>query len=149
MCYVAAVESVSDLLLARVTDALERLSPPGLVSAYVFGSVAEDRSHNQSDIDLGVVFDPSALSDSRARFEAQLDMRRHLSPSSIGREVDIVVLNDASPALGRRIVLSGQRVYCRDTKADHGFRRNVLIRAAELEPFLQRMRRRLHDRLAQ
>jgi hypothetical protein len=58
-------------------------------------------------------------------------------------DVDLVVLNDAPPLLARRIVLEGLRVHCADGEAEHAFRRDVQLRAADLAPFLQRARARL------
>jgi len=57
------------------------------------------------------------------------------------RDVDVVVLNDAPPGLGRRVVSQGRRLVCFDPEADHAFVRDVQLRAADLEPFLQRARR--------
>ena len=62
--------------------------------------------------------------------------------------VDVVVLNDAPPGLGRHIVTTGRRVYCRDAEGDHAFVRDVQLRAADLEPFLRRARRIKLDALA-
>jgi hypothetical protein len=63
-------------------------------------------------------------------------------PAAIGREVDLVVLNAAPPLRGRRIV-RGVRVHCASPELDHAFQRDVQLRAADLEPFIQAMRRRL------
>jgi hypothetical protein len=54
--------------------------------------------------------------------------------------VDVVILNDAPPELGRRIVIEGQKLYCADHQLDHAFVRDVQLRAADLEPFLRRTR---------
>jgi len=43
----------------------------------------------------------------------------------------------------------GLRVFCTDVEADHVARRTALSRAADLEPFLRRMRRIKLDALAQ
>jgi predicted nucleotidyltransferase len=139
----AASERESLSLVRRV---LAARPVPGVLSAYIFGSIAEGRAHTQSDIDIGVLFDRDVYPDERSRFEAQLELRRHLSPASVGREVDLVVLNDASPVLGRRIIRSDQ-VYCADHEADHAFRRDVQLRAADLDLFLRKMRRLLHASL--
>jgi predicted nucleotidyltransferase len=104
-------------LAATLGTLLDRASPPGLVSAYLFGSHAEGRAHRESDVDVAVL----------------AELRRNL--------VDVVVLNDAPPGLGRRIVTAGIRVFCRDRATDHAFVRNVQLRAADLEPFLRRARR--------
>lgn len=53
----------------------------------------------------------------------------------------MVVLNDVPPHLGRRIVTTGVRVYCANPALDHAYVRDVQLRAADLEPFLRRMRR--------
>jgi hypothetical protein len=52
-----------------------------------------------------------------------------------------VNLNDASAELGRRAVTTGIRVFCTDPEADHVFVRDVQILAADLDPFLRRVRR--------
>lgn len=63
-------------------------------------------------------------------------------------DIDVVILNDAPPHLGRRIVTEGRRVFCADPEADLAFVRDVQLRAADLEPFLRRMRRLKLDGLA-
>ena len=56
-------------------------------------------------------------------------------------EIDLVVLNDAPPRFARHIVFDGRRVHCSDAEAEHAFRRDVQSRAADIGPFLGRMRR--------
>jgi predicted nucleotidyltransferase len=126
----------------RLRSLLAALPDPGVISAYVFGSIAEGRAHRESDVDLGVLLDWSRYPDDASRFEAQVQLRRHLSPASVGRDVDVVVLNDVSPVLARRIV-AGEQVCCADPAADHAFRLDTQLRAADLDPFLHKMRRRL------
>jgi len=142
----AAVSSLEPDPRARLRSVLDAVPVAGVVSAYVFGSIVEGRAHRESDVDVGVLFDRCRYPDDASRFEAQLQLRRHLSPASVGRDVDLVVLNDVSPVLARRIV-AGERVYCADSALDHAFRRDTQLRAADLDPFLQKMRRRLHRSL--
>ena len=132
--------------MTRLRAALAAEPVRGVVSAYVFGSVAEGRTHAESDLDIGVLLDRHEYPDERDRFEAQVQLRRHLSPGTVGREVDVVVVNDAPPVLARRVV-AGEQVYCADRERDHDFRRDTLLRAADLEPFLRKMRRLLHASL--
>jgi predicted nucleotidyltransferase len=132
--------------VSRVQAVLAARPVPGVVAAYIFGSMTDGRDHRDSDVDVGVLFDRQVCRDERSRFDAQIELRRHLSPASVGREVDIVVLNDVSPVLGRRIV-RGERVFCADSEIDHAFRRDVQLRAADLDPFLHKMRRLLHASL--
>jgi len=131
---------------ARLAAALRELAVPGFVAAYLFGSHAEGRAHRESDVDVGVLL--SWALDKASRFEVRVRLAAEL-PRSLGvRDVDVVVLNDAPPHLGRRIVFDGLRVFCVDPEADHAFRRDVQLRAADLEPFLRWTRRLKLEALA-
>jgi predicted nucleotidyltransferase len=113
-----------------------------VVSAYLFGSHAEDRAHVESDVDIRVLLRHAAYPDESARFDARLDLTSKLSIGLGSDAVDVVILNDAPPLLARRIVTTGRRLMCRDAAADHAFVRDVQLRAADVEPFLRRMARR-------
>ena len=52
----------------------------GLVSAYVFGSIAEGREHRESDVDLGVLLDRRIYPSNAERF----DVRLRLIPQASG-----------------------------------------------------------------
>jgi predicted nucleotidyltransferase len=142
------MEVPEDDLERRLTAALRELGAEGVVSTYLFGSHAEARAHRESDVDVGVLFDRSALPGARDRFEAGLHLSSRLQSALATRDVDVVVLNDAPPGLGRRVVSRGHRLVCFDEEADHAFVRDVQLRAADLEPFLQRARRLKLEALA-
>lgn len=112
----------------------------GVVSVYLFGSHREGRAHRESDVDVGVLLDHSTYPSRRERFDARLKLSSQLGAQLRQRSVDVVVLNDAPPLLGRRIVTTGERVFCADGDADRSFVRDVQLRAADLEPFLRRAR---------
>lgn len=119
----------------------ETSSVPGFVSVYLFGSVARGAEHRESDVDVGVLLDRSRHPDRADRNALRIDLTSALI-HVLGRNVvDVVILNDAPPELGRKVVTRGERVYCRDAEKDHAFVRDVQLRAADLEPFLRRMRR--------
>jgi len=109
-------------------------------SAYLFGSVAEGREHAESDVDVGVVLSPATYPTPQARFEARLRLIGQLR-RALGRDVDVVILNDAPPQLARRIMTRGRRVALFDDALDRAMLRTVLSRAADIEPFLRRARR--------
>jgi predicted nucleotidyltransferase len=111
-----------------------------VVSAYLYGSRAEGRSHRESDLDLGILLPRGARTSSRERFELRLELTSALIGELHDNAVDLILLNDAPPLLARRIVTRGRRVYCSDEAADHAFRRDIQLRAADLEPFLRRTR---------
>ena len=125
---------------AHIAQRLEHGGIPGLASAYLFGSEAEGRSHRESDIDIGVLLDWQAYPSRRDRFEARLRLLSELARGLEGRPVDVVVLNDAPPQLARHIATRGRRVFCLDAAMDHAFVRDAQLRAADIDPFLRRMR---------
>jgi predicted nucleotidyltransferase len=113
---------------------------PGLISAYLFGSYLEQRAHRESDVDVGVLLDRGTYPTAAERFEARLDLLSLLEHALAPRHPDVVILNDAPPGLAARIVTTGKRVTCADSESDHAFVRDSQLRAADLEPFLRRMR---------
>lgn len=122
-------------------------SEEGVVSAYLFGSRAEGREHRESDLDVGLLLDRSRHGTTATRFAQRVRLSSLLGARS-GLTVDVVVLNDAPPGLARRIVTQGKPIMVRDPQAERAFSRDVQLRAADLEPFLRRMRRTKLEALA-
>ena len=114
---------------------------PGVQAAWLFGSHCEGRSHRDSDVDVAVLLEHGRYPDARARFEARVAMTVDIIALLHRNEIDLVVLNDTQALFARRIVLDGRCVHCSDPEAEHAFRRDVQLRAADLAPFLDRMRR--------
>lgn len=113
----------------------------GVVSAYLFGSHAAGRAHRESDVDLAVLLDFRKYPAARERFDARVRLIGTLE-NLLGRtDVDLVILNDAPPELGARIVTEGKRLFCSDEELDHAYVRDIQLRAADLRPFLEKMRR--------
>ncbi len=132
---------VPEDLAARLTRLLAKTRPAGTISAYLFGSHAEQRAHRESDVDIAVLLDRAGHPSSEARFRERVRFSAWLAAELGTSMVDVVVLNDAPPGLASRIVTQGIRVYCGSAEVDHAFRRDVQLRASDLEPFLRRMRR--------
>jgi predicted nucleotidyltransferase len=137
---------------SEIVSTLERLlrdtPAPTLVSAYLFGSHAAGRAHRESDVDIGILLERRAYPTSEARFRERVRFSAWAVGALHQNAVDVVVLNDAPPHLARHIVTPGRRVFCRDPEADHAFVRDIQLRAADLEPFLRRVRRIKLDALA-
>ncbi len=131
----------SESLIQTVHQRLASSAEDEVVSAFLFGSRVEGRGHRESDVDVAVLLRPEL--DRRQRFETRLRLTSELIAALHFNDIDLVVLNDAPPLLARRIVLDGERVFCADAEADHAFRRDVQLRAADLAPFIERGRRAL------
>lgn len=120
----------------------------GVASAYLFGSHAEGRDHRESDVDVGVLLDRDRHPTLRDRFEMRIRVGSDLISVVGCNEVDVVILNDAPPLLGRKIIYDGIRVFLADPQADHAYVRDVQILAADLEPWLGRLRKLRLEALA-
>ena len=81
------------------------------------------------------------------RFEHRLSLSARLA-AGLGRDLDLVLLNDAPPLFARHIVTHGRRLVCTDRETDHAFVRDAQLRAADIEPFIRRMRQIRLERLA-
>lgn len=126
-------------LEARLHEFFDSKAGAGVASAYLFGSQAAGRAHRESDLDVGVLLSQERYPSRRCRFDHRLRLIADLIGHLHRNDVDLVVLNDVPPLLGRRIITEGI-VLCRhDPEADHAFRRDVQLRAADLEPFLRRL----------
>jgi predicted nucleotidyltransferase len=128
-----------ETIAAAIETVLARSPDTDAVSAYLFGSVAEGRSHRESDIDLALLLRRESHPDPTDRFDRRLLLMGDLE-AELGRTVDLVILNDAPPLLGRHAV-RGRRLLCRDEAADFDYVLGVQLRAADLEPWLKRMRK--------
>jgi predicted nucleotidyltransferase len=135
-------------LAQALCRAFQTAKVPGLCSAYLFGSHHEGRAHHQSDIDVAVLLDRRQYPTARDRFQERLRLASWLSHVLRQKEVDVVVLNEAPPPFARRIVTTGEQVFCANPAADHDFVRDTQLRAADLEPFLRRTRKIKLDAIA-
>lgn len=93
-----------------------------VVMAYLFGSVAEDKIHKFSDVDVAVYV--KALTKEN-EFEYQLDLIGELNDVLRSDDVDLVIMNFAFPTIIHYILRHGILLKCIDEK----FRRNYIIRS--------------------
>jgi predicted nucleotidyltransferase len=119
-----------------------------IASAYLFGSHARGTAHAQSDLDIAILFDTRTVSHPKARQTAADALRLDLMAALGQNQVDVVVLNDASPELAVSVIHTGEPLERRDAEADHVFQRDAQLRYADLRPFLDRTRRLKADALA-
>jgi len=80
---------------------------PGVVAAWAFGSAQSGPIHPDSDLDIGVLFSSRPSLAERAELRARLQEALHFD------EIDLLVLNEASP-MARFEAISGRSLFCRD-----------------------------------
>jgi predicted nucleotidyltransferase len=132
---------------AVLRDFFAREAPREVLAVYLFGSHARGTPHTESDVDVGLVLEPGSTLDQSARFNVRIELGGRLIHALHNNNVDVVVLNDAPPPLAAAAVTKGVQVYCRDARRLASVERDIQLRAADLQPFLRRMERRLLERL--
>lgn len=138
-CMGSAAENLD--VATRLERSFRDDPPDGVQVAYLFGSHAEGRAHDESDVDVAVLLDRSVFPDERSRFDERVRLTSRIVDVTNCNQVDVVVLNDAPPLLGRHIVARGQQFYCTDPAAAHAAFRDFHLLAADLEPFLRKTAR--------
>ncbi len=132
----------------RLELAFATAAPPGVVAGYLFGSHAAGRAHRESDVDVAVLLDDQVYATAAERSKARVRICAWLIGALTENDVDLLILNDAPPLLGRRVVTDGLAVHVADAERAREFVRDVQLRAADLAPFLARHRVTLLETLA-
>lgn len=134
---VAELITVLTPLLTQVEDVL---------FAYIFGSQVKGTAHDHSDIDVAVYcadIDPGPSGDMRA-VDKQIELSLVLE-QALRSSVDVVVLNRASVDMRQNVLVHGELLFCKDTKAHTQFKRTQLRLYQDyimMEPIFRHYRRR-------
>ncbi len=105
-----------------------------ILLTFLFGSFASKRIHPLSDIDIGILF--RTVPD----IYAINDLTEELS-SLLQRDVDLVVLNHASPVLKMQVLKNGILIYVSDRRHFHQF----FVDTVNQYDDLKRIRRNCED----
>lgn len=83
--------------------------------AYLFGSVAEDKQNRLSDLDIAVLVETDKLGKlDEQPFGYQVSVMTDVISLLKTNDVDLVILNYATPLLSHEVVKYGEVVFCRD-----------------------------------
>ena len=112
----------------------------GVVLAYLFGSQAEGKAGPLSDVDIAVLL--GSQTDRERWFQVQLDLMGELMDLFHRNNVDVVILNEATPLLAYQVIRHGQVVYEDETSRPAvDFAAYAISRYADTAP-LRRLKRR-------
>lgn len=110
---------MDDVTLRELQSFLRR--EEDVVVAYLFGSVAKGVVGRLSDVDVAVLLSKD--------YDLVLDYRLYLMSKLaevIGRETDVVILNEVPPLLRYEVIKCGRVLYCRDERVRVAFEERTL-----------------------
>jgi predicted nucleotidyltransferase len=130
------------------TEQLQQLfSTYGVVLAYLFGSQAEGKAGPLSDVDIAVLLGQQV--DHEQWFQVQLDLMGELMDLFHRNDVDVVILNQATPLLAFQIVRYGKIIYeDKSSQPAVDFAAYAISRYADTAPLRRLKRHYLEEWLA-
>ena len=111
-------------------------APHGAKAVYLFGSAARDEARPDSDVDVAIL---RGGAPARTLDELPLDLQAQLE-ALLGRPVDLVTLDGASPDLAHRVLRDGRLLLDLDPPARIRFEVKVRNDFFDLQPILKRYR---------
>lgn len=117
-----------------------------VVAAYLFGSQATGAAGPLSDVDVAVWLDGTATRSER--FTRQLDLIGALGSVLRTDEVQVVILDDATPLLAHRVLRDGVLLLDRDPHARVRLETAAMLAYLDTIPLRQELSRGLASRMA-
>jgi predicted nucleotidyltransferase len=121
--------------IASIRDAIRAAlaAQPDVAYAIVFGSSARGDAHAASDIDVAVGFGDHARRHAR-RSALEIGSMVSVLEDAVGRSVDLVLLDEASPGLAFRVFRDGEPVLVRDRAALVERKARAILEYIDFEP---------------
>lgn len=105
---------------------------PSVVLAILFGSMAKDRPHNDSDLDIAVASSTPMTAQPYIAIVEDLAL-------ALGRPVDLVDLDRTHNPLLRQILTTGRRVLCHDRTRYAELILRMVYEEADFMPYYRRI----------
>lgn len=120
-------------IVARYFEGIEK----DVVAVYLFGSVARGEERSGSDVDIGVLYrDTPAPTFEAAGFDHAANLAQ-----ALGREIDLITMNDAPPELVHRILRDARLVLEKDASRRVAFEVRSRNEYFDVLPVLKEYRR--------
>jgi predicted nucleotidyltransferase len=138
----ARVPRLDRAALDRLAGALDR---EGVVAAMLIGSQARGSAGPLSDVDVGVWHKPGL--DSKALLELRLELTDAAARALGTDEVDVVLLNGATPLMRHRAIRDARRLVERDPKARVRLEARAVLDYLDTAPLRAELARGLRHRI--
>ncbi|NLP31189.1 MAG: nucleotidyltransferase domain-containing protein, partial [Clostridiales bacterium] len=111
-----------------------------IIFAYIFGSYVQGRMRKDSDIDIAIYLKNDM------DIQTYLDIKMQLS-DSCRKEVDLVILNDATPFLKYQIYKNNILLFSRDKSIETSYKVKTLFEYNDMKRYLDLSYAKTIDRL--
>ncbi len=138
----ARVPRLDRAALDRLAGALDR---EGVVAAMLIGSQARGSAGPLSDIDVGVWHEPGL--DPKALFKLRFELTDAAARALGTDEVDVVLLNGATPLMRHRAIRDARRLVERDPKARVRLEARAVLDYLDTAPLRAELARGLRHRI--
>ncbi len=125
---------------------MELSTRPEITFAYLFGSVATNKTNTLSDIDLAIYLDPDYRQRKKG-YGYQSELITELS-SLLSTPVDVVILNRASTIQKYQVIKNGVLIFSRCNKARREFHEKTIRDYLDLKPLLKVQQKYLQQRFS-
>jgi predicted nucleotidyltransferase len=139
--------SVPQLDAAARQRLIQALDREHVIAAYLFGSHARGSAGPLSDFDIAVLHVPG-ITPSDA-FALRLDLASAAGKALATGEVDVVLVNNASPLLRHRVIRDGILLLDNDSPTRIAFQANALRDYLDTQSLRDELRSGLRHRLAE
>ena len=128
-----------DSVRRAVLDCLEDY--PDVLAAHVFGSVARQRTHATSDVDIAVLVSDEVMKSDPFRY--RLKLMSDLMSALHRTDVDLILLNQATPLLAHRVLRDGKLILERSPSSRVRFQVHAVNQYLDTQPMRDLYRARL------
>jgi uncharacterized protein len=136
---------IPDLDAAAIERLATVLARPGVLAGFLIGSHARGAAGPLSDVDVAVIHADGLDPDERLRL--RLGLLAGAADALKSEEVDVVLLNEASPLMRHDALREGVVLFDRDPEARLRFQLEAFHDYVDTEPLRELSSRRLRDRI--
>lgn len=111
-----------------------------IVFAYIFGSYVQGKMRADSDIDIAIYLEK------KIDIDTYLEIKAYLS-ETFKREIDLIILNNATPLLKYEIYKNNILLFARDKSIETNYKVKTLFEYSDMKKYLDLSYNRTIDRL--
>ncbi|MCS7201744.1 MAG: nucleotidyltransferase domain-containing protein [Dictyoglomus sp.] len=125
---------MKEKILEKKEEIKKIFEEKGVILAYIFGSFAKGNISNLSDIDVAILFSEDIPKENY--FDLKLEISYLLLEilRELKRDVDLVILNDASLILKYQVIKYGEIIYKKDEKTRVDFEEETIKNYLDTKP---------------